>query len=284
MEVTGSRDALREVCEEARRKDLSVGFVATMGSLHEGHLSLARRAGEECDFTVMSIFVNTLQFGPAEDLANYPRHLGRDSGLAEEVGIDLLFTPDEEEMYPEGLPVITVDPGALGDRLEGASRPGHFRGVCTVVAKLFDLVGSCRAYFGEKDAQQLAVIRRMAADLDMPVEVIGCPTVRDPDGLAMSSRNIYLSPEERAAALCLSGAVFEAAELVEDGERDANGLRARMRARVEAEPLAALDYVAVVDDRTFEDVDRILGPSRALVATRIGRARLIDNALLSGED
>jgi pantoate--beta-alanine ligase len=284
VEVTGSGEALREVCEEARRKDLSVGFVATMGSLHEGHLSLARRAREECGFTVLSIFVNPLQFGPAEDLASYPRHLGRDSGLAEGAGVDVLFSPDEKEMYPEGPPIVTVDPGPLGDRLEGESRPGHFRGVCTVVAKLFDLVGPCRAYFGEKDAQQLAVIRRMTVDLNMPVEVIGCPTVRDADGLAMSSRNAYLSEEERRAALVLSRALLEATELVAAGERDAGALRARMRARIEAEPLATLDYVAVVDDRTFEDVDRIFGPSRGLVAARVGKARLIDNALLTRED
>jgi pantoate--beta-alanine ligase len=284
VEVTGSRDALRGVCEEARRKDLTVGFVPTMGFLHSGHLSLARRTREECDFAVMSIFVNPLQFGPNDDLASYPHHLGRDSGLAEEAGMDLLFTPDEAEMYPHGRPEVTVDPGPLGDRLEGASRPGHFRGVCTVVAKLFTLVGPCRAYFGEKDAQQLAVIRRMAGDLDMPVDVIGCPTVREPDGLAMSSRNVYLSEDERAAALSLSRALFEAVELAAAGERDAGALRARMVARVEAEPLATLDYVAVVDDRTFEDVDRLLGPTRALIAARVGRARLIDNALLSGED
>jgi pantoate--beta-alanine ligase len=284
VEVTGSRDALRSVCEEARRKDLSVGYVPTMGFLHEGHLSLARRAREECDFTVMSIFVNPLQFGPGEDLASYPRSLGRDSELAEGTGMDLLFTPDQAEMYPQGPPAVTVDPGPLGDRLEGASRPGHFRGVCTVVAKLFDLVGHCRAYFGEKDAQQLAVIRRMTADLDMSVELVGCPTVREPDGLAMSSRNTYLSPEERAAALCLSRALFVAQDMVRAGERDPTVLRDSMRARIEEESLAALDYVAVVDDRTFEDVDRIFGPSRALVAARFGTARLIDNALLSGED
>jgi len=284
MEVTVSRDRLREGCEEARLKELTVGFVPTMGFLHEGHLSLARQAREECDFTVMSIFVNPLQFGPSEDLAAYPRDLDRDTGLADEAGMDLLFTPEQGEMYPEGRPIVTVDPGPLGRRLEGASRPGHFRGVCTVVAKLFDLVGACRAFFGEKDAQQLAVIRRMAADLDMPVEVIGCPTVREADGLAMSSRNIYLSSEEREAALSLSRALSEAVAMVEAGDRDANELRARMRARIEAEPLAALDYVAVVDDRTFEDVDRIAGPTRALVAARVGKARLIDNAVLSGED
>ncbi|MGH2683214.1 MAG: pantoate--beta-alanine ligase [Actinomycetota bacterium] len=284
MEVTGSGEALRAACEEGRHKGLSVGFVPTMGFLHEGHLSLVRRAREECDLTVMSIFVNPLQFAPAEDLASYPRNLPRDSALADGSGIDVLFVPDEAEMYPRRRPVVTVDPGSLGDRLEGTSRPGHFRGVCTVVAKLFGVVGPCRAYFGEKDAQQLAVIRRMAADLDMPVEVVGCPTVREPDGLAISSRNIYLSPEERAAALCLSRALFEAVEGVEAGERDARVLRARMAARIEAEPLATLNYSAVVDDGTFGDVDRIAGPCRALVAARVGKARLIDNALLSGED
>jgi pantoate--beta-alanine ligase len=284
VEVTGSRDRLREGCEEARLKELTVGFVPTMGFLHEGHLSLARQARRECDLTVMSIFVNPLQFGPSEDLAAYPRDLDRDARLADEAGMDLLFTPDQGEMYPEGWPIVTVDPGPLGERLEGVSRPGHFRGVCTVVAKLFDLVGSCRAYFGQKDAQQLAVIRRMTADLDMPVEVIGCPTVREADGLAMSSRNIYLSSEERRAALSLSRALFEAIAMVEGGERDANALRARMRARIEAEPLADLDYAVVVDDRSFEDVDRVAGTVRALVAARFGTARLIDNALLSEED
>jgi pantoate--beta-alanine ligase len=282
--MTGSLDRLREGCEEARRKELTVGFVPTMGFLHEGHLSLARRARGECDFTVMSIFVNPLQFGPSEDLAAYPRDLDRDTRLADETGMDLLFTPEHGEMYPEGRPVVTVDPGPLGERLEGASRPGHFRGVCTVVAKLFDLVGECRAYFGEKDAQQLAVIRRMAADLDMPVEVVGCPTVREPDGLAMSSRNIYLSSEERRAAVSLSRALFDAVAAVQAGERDTNRLRARMAATIEAEPLAELDYAAVVDDRTFEEVDRVAGRSRALVAARVGETRLIDNALLSEED
>lgn len=284
MEVTGSRDRLREGCEEARLKELSVGFVPTMGFLHEGHLSLAQRAREECDFTVMSIFVNPLQFGPSEDLAAYPRDLDRDTRLADETGMDVLFTPEQDEMYPKGRPLVTVDPGSLGERLEGASRPGHFRGVCTVVAKLFDLVGECRAYFGEKDAQQLAVIRRMTADLDMPVEVIGCPTVREPDGLAMSSRNIYLSPEERRAALCLSRALFEAEAIFEKGERDAEVVRQLMRARIHAEPLAVLDYAAVVGDSTFQDLDRIEGPARALVAASFGKARLIDNTLLSGED
>lgn len=284
MEVTGLGDRLREAGDDARRKGLSVGFVPTMGFLHEGHLSLARRAREECDFTVMSIFVNPLQFGPREDLAAYPRDMDRDTALADETGMDLLFTPGESQMYPEGQPVVTVDPGPHGDRLEGASRPGHFRGVCTVVAKLFGLVGPCRAYFGEKDAQQLAVVRRMVGDLDMPVEVIGCPTVREPDGLAMSSRNIYLSQEERDVALSLSQALFHVRDLVAEGQRDADVLVREMRRRIEAEPLATLDYVAVVDDHTFEEIDRLTRPGRALVAARVGKARLIDNVLLSVED
>lgn len=282
--MTGSSDRLRETAEKARRKDLSVGFVPTMGFLHDGHLSLARRAREECDFTIMSIFVNPLQFGPKEDLAAYPRDMDQDTRLADETGTGLLFTPGDAEMYPEGRPMVTVDPGPLGDRLEGASRPGHFRGVCTVVAKLFDLVGSCRAYFGEKDAQQVAVVRRMVADLDMPVEVIGCPTVREADGLAMSSRNIYLSVEERRAALTLSQALFRARDLVAQGQRDAEVIRKEMRRRIEAEPLASLDYVAVVDDGSFAEVDTLTGSTRALVAARIGKARLIDNVHLSMED
>jgi pantoate--beta-alanine ligase len=284
VEVTGDPDRLREACEDARGKDLSVGFVPTMGFLHEGHLSLALRAREECDLTVMSIFVNPLQFGPREDLAAYPRDMDKDTALADESGMDLLFVPGYGYMYPEGRPMVTVDPGPLGDRLEGTSRPGHFRGVCTVVAKLFGLVGPCRAYFGEKDAQQLAVVSRMSADLNMPVEVIGCPTVREADGLAMSTRNVYLSDEERRAALSLSQALFRARDLVGEGERGADVLRDAMRSRVEGEALATLHYVAVVDDRTFEEVDRLTGPARALVAARFGKARLIDNVLLSVED
>jgi pantoate--beta-alanine ligase len=232
----------------------------------------------------MSIFVNPLQFGPKEDLAAYPRDMDRDTRLADETGMDLLFTPGDTEMYPEGRPVVTIDPGPLGDRLEGASRPGHFRGVCTVVAKLFDLVGSCRAYFGEKDAQQLAVVRRMVADLDMAVDVIGCPTVREPDGLAMSSRNIYLSAEERRAALALPQALLRAQDLVAQGQRDAEVIRGEMRRRIEAEPLVSLDYVAVVDDGSFAEIGEIAAPARALVAARVGKARLIDNVLLSRED
>jgi pantoate--beta-alanine ligase len=280
VEVTGDRLGFREACETARTEGETVGFVPTMGALHHGHLSLLERAREEAGIVAVSMFVNPLQFGPGEDLAAYPRDPDRDLVLLDRAGVDVVFSPSAEEMYPSGGPQVTIDPGPLGDRLEGASRPGHFRGVCTVVAKLFGLVGSCRAYFGEKDAQQLAVLRRMAADLDMPVEVVACPTVREPDGLALSSRNAYLSADERQAATCLYEALARAAWLVDGGERDAGVLKAEMAKRIGMESLARLDYVAVVDDDTFEEVDRVHGPSRALVAARFGEARLIDNVPL----
>jgi len=284
VEVIRTRAAFREAAVEARAGGRVVGFVPTMGFLHDGHRSLMARARQETELVTVSIFVNPLQFGLEEDLAEYPRDLDRDLETCENEGVDVAFAPDADEMYPGGSPDITVDPGPLGDRLEGAARPGHFRGVCTVVAKLLGMVGPCRAYFGEKDAQQLFIVRRMARDLDFPVEVMGCPTVRGPDGLGMSSRNTYLSPEERAAAACLYEALARAAWLVEGGERDARVLRAELARRIGAEPLAGLDYVAVVDEDTFEEVDRVGGPSRALVAARIGPTRLIDNLLLRPPD
>ena len=284
MEVTRTRAAFREAAVEARTGGRTVGFVPTMGFLHDGHRSLMAVAGRETDLVTASIFVNPLQFGPAEDLAAYPRDLDRDLEACDQEGVDVVFAPDAEEMYPGGPPEVTVDPGPLGDRLEGAARPGHFRGVCTVVAKLLGIVGPCRAYFGEKDAQQLFIVRRMAHDLDLPVEVVGAPTVREEDGLAMSSRNTYLSPEERRAAVCLYEALARGAWLVEGGERDARVLRAELARRIGAEPLAGLDYVAVVDEDTFEEVDRVGGHARALVAARIGPTRLIDNLLLRPPD
>ena len=280
MEVIEERRAFREICEAARRDGHLVGFVPTMGFLHQGHASMLARAREECGLAAVSIFVNPLQFGPNEDLDAYPRDLERDLGICEKEGMDVVFAPPVEEMYRGGPPLVTVDPGHQGDRLEGTSRPGHFRGVCTVVAKLVGIVGPCRAYFGEKDAQQLFVLRRMCLDLDLPVEVVGCPTVREPDGLALSSRNSYLSAEERRAATALYEALARAAWLVEGGERDPNVLKAEMAKRIGAEPLARLEYVAVVDEDTFEETDALRGPSRALVAARLGRARLIDNMRL----
>ena len=280
MEVTGERLGFREACEAARMEGSVIGFVPTMGALHDGHLSLVSRARDHCDVVVASIFVNPMQFGLSEDLASYPRDLDGDLTLLDKEGVDIVFAPDAAEMYSGGPPDVTVDAGPLGEILEGVSRPGHFNGVCTVVAKLFGIVGQCRAYFGEKDAQQLAVIQHMVMDLDMPVEVIGCSTVREEDGLAMSSRNVHLSPDERAAATCLYEALARAAWLVEGGERDAAVIKAEMAKRIGAEPLAGLDYVAVVDEGTFTEVGRLDGAVRALVAARIGSTRLIDNLLI----
>jgi pantoate--beta-alanine ligase len=280
MEVISSRRRFRQVVDEARAEGQTVGLVPTMGDLHRGHASLIERARRECGFVAVSVFVNPLQFDSNADLGAYPRRLANDRATAEALGCDAMFAPDEAEMYPEGSPQVTIDPGPLGERLEGASRPGHFRGVLTVVAKLFDLAGSCRAYFGEKDAQQLELVRRMAVDLDMAVEVIPCPTVREPDGLAVSSRNRRLSAEERRAAPVLFDALSAAATVARQGERRGDVLRAEMARRIGSEPLARLDYVAVVDDRSWEDARDLHGPARALVAMRLGGTRLIDNLAL----
>lgn len=270
----------RKVCDAARSAGRTVGFVPTMGAFHDGHVSLMRRARDERDQVVVSIFVNPLQFGPGEDLSRYPRDEDRDLSIAGQLGVDVVFAPSLEEMYPAGRPEVTVDPGPLGDRLEGAARPGHFRGVATVVTKLFDVVGSSTAYFGEKDAQQLSVVRRIVRDLSLPIEVEGCPTVREPDGLATSSRNAYLSPEQRDAAGCLFLALSEAAQMARGGERDAATLVATMAREIGATPEARIDYAAVVDDETFEEVSTIVRPARALVAAKFGETRLIDNLLL----
>ncbi len=271
---------VRSAGDEARAAGRSVGLVPTMGALHDGHASLIERARAEADLLVVSIFVNPLQFGEVADLEDYPRDEDRDLRRAEGLGVDVVFAPGVAEMYPLGEPEITVDPGPLGDRLEGASRPGHFRGVATVVSKLFHAVGSCRAYFGEKDAQQLAVIRRMVGDMNEPVDVVACPTVRDPDGLALSSRNARLTPDQREAAGCLFLALAAAAELTRNGLRETPQLVAVMAREIGATPEARLDYAVVVDDASFEEVGRIEGPARALVAARFGDVRLIDNLLL----
>jgi len=280
MEVIRDAGEILAEGDAVRAGGRSIGFVPTMGFFHDGHLSLMRRARAERDVVLVSIFVNPLQFGPAEDLDSYPRDLDRDLALADREGVDLVFAPDVDEMFPNGRPEVTVDPGPIADRLEGAARLGHFRGVCTVLARLFHLVGPSRAYFGEKDAQQLAVVRAMVRDLGFPVEVQGCPIVREPDGLAMSSRNSYLSREERVAARSLSEALRLAADAARDGETDASKVESIMRTRVDAEPLAALDYAAIVDDASFEDVAELDRPARALVAATVGKPRLIDNALL----
>jgi pantoate--beta-alanine ligase len=282
MEVIRAIAMARKACDAARSAGRTVGFVPTMGAFHDGHLSLMRRARDERDAVVVSIFVNPLQFGPGEDLSRYPQDEERDLSMAKKLGVEVMFAPNVEEMYPAGHQEVTVDPGPLGERLEGARRPGHFRGVATVVAKLFDVVGPSTAYFGEKDAQQLAVVRRMVRDLSLPIEVVGSPTLREADGLATSSRNAYLSPEQREAAGCLFLALSEAAEMALGGERDAATLVAAMAREVGATPEARIDYAAVVDEETFEEVGTITGPARALVAARFGETRLIDNLLLPG--
>jgi pantoate--beta-alanine ligase len=268
--------ALRDRLDAARAAGQRVGFVPTMGYLHDGHASLMDAARADSDVVVTSIFVNPLQFGPSEDLDAYPRDLSRDTALAERHGADILFVPATAEMYPTAIRT-TVSVAGVSEPLEGRSRPTHFAGVATVVAKLFAIVGPCRAYFGEKDFQQLAVIRQMVHDLSIPVEVVGCPTVREPDGLAMSSRNAYLTPAERAAAPVVHRALEAGRALVEAGERDPAAVRAAMAAVVEAEPLADLDYAEVVDARTFDVPDRLAGGLRLLAAVRFGSARLIDN-------
>lgn len=265
----------------ARRDDgADVGFVATMGALHEGHASLIRRARVDRDAVVVSIFVNPLQFGQGEDLARYPRDEAKDLATCEELGVDLVWAPPEEEVYPPGTDLPSPDPGPIGDVLEGAARPGHFAGVLKVVHRLLDVVGPCTSYFGEKDAQQLFLVRRMVQERGLPVEVLSCPTVREPDGLARSSRNAYLSTEEREQAGCLFLALSEAAERSRGGERDAATLVAAMAREIGATPLASLDYAAVVDEASFEPLATVDRPARALVAARFPSARLIDNLAL----
>jgi pantoate--beta-alanine ligase len=256
-----------------------VGFVPTMGYLHDGHLSLVRRAKEECASVVASIFVNPTQFGPGEDLSKYPRNLARDLRLLESVGVDLVWTPTPEVMYPSGFQTwVTVDELTKG--LEGAMRPGHFRSVTTVVAKLFNAVQPHKAYFGQKDAQQAAVIRRMTKDLDFPVAIVVCPTVREADGLAMSSRNAYLNAEERQAATVLFRALSAAKTAFEEGERDAEKLRQVVRETVASEPLATLQYVSCADYETLQELERVERKALLSMAVFMGKTRLIDNFVL----
>ena len=267
---------LRPLLEGERAAGRSVGLVPTMGYLHEGHLSLMRQARADTDVTVASIFVNPLQFGVGEDLDGYPRDLDRDGRLAEAAGVDLLFVPSADEMFPQ--PVLTtVSVAQVSEPLEGTARPGHFAGVATVVAKLFAIVGPCRAYFGEKDFQQLAVVRRMARDLSLPVEVVGCPTARELDGLALSSRNSYLTAGEREAAPVVYRALRAGVAAILAGERDPTPVRALMGQIIEAEPLAQLDYAEVVDADSFRIPEPLAGNLRLLAAVRFGGARLIDN-------
>ncbi len=257
-----------------------IGLVPTMGYLHEGHLSLVEAARAECPTVVVSIFVNPTQFGPNEDFEDYPRDEDRDLELLGEAGADIAFIPSVEEIYPPG-DSTRVRVGGLTEVLEGERRPGHFEGVATVVSRLYLMVAPDRAYFGEKDAQQLAVLRRMTADMQFPIEVVGCPTVREPDGLALSSRNIYLTPEERAQAPALHAGLQAAAAAFENGVRDASALRAVVRDHIAAQPLAEIDYVSLADSATLTELDGLIKPPALLsLAVRFGAARLIDNVTL----
>lgn len=280
MERVGSIEEVRQAVLAARREGKRIALVPTMGALHAGHLSLVDAACKRADYVVVSIFVNPTQFGPGEDFAAYPRDLERDFDLLRSEGADLVFTPSVDAMYAADAQV-TVAPGPLGDVFEGEIRPGHFSGVCTVVAKLFGIVQPDLAFFGEKDFQQLAIVKRMVCDLDLPVRIVACPIVRVPDGLALSSRNVYLSAEERHAATVLYRALRTAETLALGGETDAALLAEAMRACIAEEPLATLDYAAVVDPATLRTLDVLAGPARAIVAVRLGETRLIDNMPLS---
>jgi len=276
MKVIGTIDEMRA---ESGRIHGSVGFVPTMGYLHEGHLALVRRARSENITVVVSIFVNPSQFGPREDFDAYPRDTERDLSLLEREGVSLVFMPDAAEMYPPGFSTW-VDVGQVSEGLEGEARTGHFRGVATVVCKLFNIVQPDRAYFGQKDAQQLVVIRKMVSDLDMDLEIVAVPTVREPDGLAMSSRNTYLSKEERQAAVVLWKALCLARGQWSTGERDAAVLRREMISLIEREPFANIDYVSVADPETLQEMDTVGDRALVSLAVRIGKTRLIDNTIL----
>jgi pantoate--beta-alanine ligase len=276
-----TKDRLRASCDAARASGGRVGLVPTMGALHEGHLSLIRAARAANDFVVVSIFVNPLQFGPNEDFDRYPRDLTGDLAQCRDAAVDCVFSPTVAEMYPRGESVTVVHVNELTTSMCGATRPTHFDGVTTIVTKLFALVGPARAYFGRKDAQQLAVVTRMAADLDLPVEVVGCPIVREPDGLAMSSRNAYLTVEQRESALILSSALREAADAVVAGARDARELARLIRAMVAREPAVDLEYVEVVDARDLRPLEVLAADVLVALAARVGRTRLIDNVSLT---
>ena len=279
MKIVGTVKEVREQVKEWKKQGLSVGFVPTMGYLHEGHKSLMDAARKGNDKVVVSIFVNPMQFGPTEDLATYPRDLDHDAALCERAGVDLIFHPEAEEMYEKDF-CSFVDMTGLTEGLCGKTRPIHFRGVCTVVNKLFNIVTPDHAYFGQKDGQQLAVIKRMVRDLNMDIEIVGCPIVREEDGLAKSSRNTYLSSEERKAALILSKTVALGKELAKT-EKDANKVVEAMKKNIETEPLAKIDYVEAVDALSMAPVEKLEGTCMLAMAVYIGKTRLIDNTLIN---
>lgn len=270
---------IRQFVREARAAGKTVGLVPTMGYFHEGHLSLMRAAKKSCDTVVVSLYVNPLQFGPREDFAQYPRDLERDSAMAGDAGVDAIFAPSDAEMYPEGF-CTYVEVTGITDKLCGLSRPGHFRGVTTVVSKLFNIVTPDRAFFGQKDAQQAMVIQRMVRDLNMGLEVVTLPTVREEDGLAMSSRNVYLSPEQRREAVVLYRSLCAFREAVQGGERDAGKLRQMMTEMIAAAPGAEIDYVEILSVPDLQSLEKLQGGVIAALAVRFGKTRLIDNTIV----
>ena len=279
MRIEGTVAAVRAQVKEWKKEGLTVGFVPTMGYLHEGHGSLISAARANNDKVVVSIFVNPMQFGPTEDLASYPRDLDKDSAYCESLGVDMIFHPEPEEMYHDNFSSY-VDMSVLTEELCGLSRPVHFRGVCTVVNKLFNIVQPDRAYFGQKDAQQLAIIKHMVEDLNMDLEIVGCPIIREEDGLAKSSRNTYLSAEERQAALILSKSIKLGQKMVEDGEKSADALVNAMCELINTEPLAKIDYVKAVDGLTMQQIKEVKSPMLVAIAVYIGKTRLIDNFMV----
>ena len=274
MKVIKKIDELREILKDFKKEGKSIGLVPTMGFLHKGHASLIKKAVSENDIVVVSDFVNPIQFGPNEDLEAYPRDIDADSKLCEDLGADFIFNPEPNEMYHDKKAFVDIE--GLSDNLCGARREGHFRGVCTVCTKLFNIVGPNRAYFGQKDAQQLAIIKKLVFDLNIPVEIVACPIVREEDGLAMSSRNTYLSTDERKAALCLSKAIFEGEKMANNGASVKEVLR-KMEEIISSEKLAKIDYISAVDLETIEDVENFDKDTLVAIAVYIGKTRLIDN-------
>ncbi len=272
-------ETIAEIKQLRRKLAEPIGFVPTMGYLHDGHLALVKQARAENASVVVSIFVNPMQFGPQEDFTSYPRNIQRDLAMLEKGKTDIVFIPSATEMYPLRF-TSWVDVEKVTERLEGAARPGHFRGVTTVVAKLFNIVQPTKAYFGQKDAQQAIVIRKMVADLNMNLEVVTCPTVREPGGLAMSSRNTYLKPNERKAAVVLYQALRLAQQLYSQGQRDAEKIRQEMRALIQKQPLAIIDYISIADNDTLEELDEIKPPALVSLVVKIGKPRLVDNVVL----
>lgn len=284
MEVVGDAGLMQETVLGLKRRGLRVGLAPTMGCLHQGHMSLVRRARSECARVVLSIFVNPLQFGPQEDFSAYPRDPERDLAIARDEGVDYVFAPGREDMYPEGFGTHVEVAGALTEKMCSRSRPGHFRGVATVVMKLFQIVQPDRAYFGQKDAQQVLVIRKMVRDLNLPLDVVTCPIVREPDGLAMSSRNVYLDTGERRAALNLPRSLEAGRDLILKGERRAERVRSAILNGLNADPAIRVDYAEVCNGRDLSDVAELQGPVLLAAAVRVGKTRLIDNIYLEVEE